>query len=230
MYNENVASVQRREQREGSAGPSGLNRQLYDSTPDMAGNRGSGGKAIPRFVQQFIMCHPCFPITAVSQTKPWQKSQYKYLMLSDKVYQRAMQSVQLETSQWTMRQFLKYYKELKATPIFGAINCRVSDLYYNIEESVQHLVNLLEYQLNSNEEIDESMEIRQFLYNLHSVCERKIPKINTMYVVSPPSSGKNWFFDCVQAFYLNAGNIGNFNRNCQFPFEDTVNRRINKSF
>uniref|UniRef100_A0A0A9YFR6 Non-capsid protein NS-1 n=1 Tax=Lygus hesperus TaxID=30085 RepID=A0A0A9YFR6_LYGHE len=28
------------------------------------------------------------------------------------------------------------------------------------------------------------------------------------------------------SFYLNCGNIANFNRNCQFPLQDCINRRI----
>lgn len=55
---------------------------------------------------------------------------------------------------------------------------------------------------------------------------KKIPKRNAFYIVGPPSSGKNFFIDMVCAFYLNTGNMGNFNRTNQFPFNDCENRRI----
>lgn len=47
-----------------------------------------------------------------------------------------------------------------------------------------------------------------------------------MEIVSPPSAGKNFFFDPVLSFYINRGTIRNFNRYTSFPLQDTVGRRI----
>lgn len=47
-----------------------------------------------------------------------------------------------------------------------------------------------------------------------------------MYIISPPSAGKNWFFDMICAFYLNVGNVANYTRAYAFPFEDCIHRGI----
>lgn len=47
-----------------------------------------------------------------------------------------------------------------------------------------------------------------------------------MFVLSEPNGGKNWFFDAVIHFFLNFGEIGNFNRHSSFPLQEAVNKRI----
>lgn len=61
---------------------------------------------------------------------------------------------------------------------------------------------------------------------LYTVLEKKKPKRNAFYIHGPPSSGKNYFLDCICSFYLNVGNMANFNRSVQFPFCDCENRRV----
>lgn len=160
-------------------------------------------KSLPGQVHGFILNNPCFPLTAINQTKSWQQSHFKFLLQSDKVYQRGLQTVQTQMAQWTIGKFIKYYKT--CNPIWGAITCSVDEYYYSVEESISKLVTLLEFQCHSSDEMDDSMGIYEFLLNLYNVCEKKVAKKNTIYIVSPPSAGKNWFLDMVQAFYINGG-------------------------
>lgn len=51
-------------------------------------------------------------------------------------------------------------------------------------------------------------------------------KKNCLCVISAANAGKNFWFDAVIHFYINFGQIGNFNKYSQFPMMDAVNRRI----
>lgn len=68
--------------------------------------------------------------------------------------------------------------------------------------------------------------MNKFIRDVHAICERKIPKLNAMIIVSPANAGKNLFFDAVVHWYSNYGQIANFNRHQQFPLMDAINRRI----
>lgn len=47
-----------------------------------------------------------------------------------------------------------------------------------------------------------------------------------MFILSPPNAGKNFFFDAVIHYFLNFGQLGNFNKYNSFPMQECVNKRI----
>lgn len=68
--------------------------------------------------------------------------------------------------------------------------------------------------------------IKQFVTEVFQVLEKLLPKKNCIYIIYEPSSGKNFIFDAIKTFYLNTGQMGNFNRNTSFPFQDCDSRRV----
>lgn len=90
-------------------------------------------------------------------------------------------------------------------------------LYYSLEESVKNCKAFLEWQFG---------DPKPFLTNLVDVLDFRIPKRNTIDVLSPPSCGKTWFFDMVCDFFLNVGHLKNFNKYQSFPFQDCKDRRL----
>lgn len=122
----------------------------------------------------------------------------------------------------TTSDFVKYYKTIDATKlIFNAPDGEIDKYYFTPTESLEVVNNLLNYQFNANED-----EIRDFIANVYLICEKEIPKKNCIVIMSPSCAGKNFFFDAIVHFYLNFGQIGNFNKYCNFPLMDCVNRRI----
>ncbi|KAL3272069.1 hypothetical protein HHI36_022531 [Cryptolaemus montrouzieri] len=77
---------------------------------------------------------------------------------------------------------------------------------------------LLEYQLGDN-----VLDFKRMLIN---ILESNIPKLNCMCIVSPPSAGKNFFFDGVRDYLLNVGQMCNPNRSNHFAYQDCYNKRI----
>ena len=65
-----------------------------------------------------------------------------------------------------------------------------------------------------------------FVTDLYNILERKTPKLNTLVIYSPPSAGKNYFFDCIKDFYINVGHLCNANKYNSFPFQDAESRRL----
>lgn len=93
--------------------------------------------------------------------------------------------------------------------------------YDNLENSLNVIVDLLKYQCNDDDHL-----ITEFLTNLVNVIDRKIPKLNSFLVVSPPSGGKNFFFDMIFGLLLSYGQLGQANKHNLFAFQEAPNKRI----
>lgn len=104
----------------------------------------------------------------------------------------------------------------KGAPLF------FTSMNYDTRENSFIIINdLLRYQFN-----DDVGEISCFLSNLVDIIDKKLPKTNTLSILSPPSAGKNFFFDMVFAICLNYGQLGFANKNNTFAFQDAPNKRI----
>lgn len=125
---------------------------------------------------------------------------------------------------YTLKQFYNMYNtEFKENLIFSR-----SKVYYSIEESTDLLTKLLIHQFD-----DDETQIKDFLQHLVNVVDRQPNdrpytniKCNTFLVHSPPSAGKNFFFDTLFTLCLNLGQLGTANKTNNFAFQDAANRRI----
>lgn len=134
---------------------------------------------------------------------------------SDPDYKRAYMHVQRELSSYTYDQLLQLQTTCK--PVYYA---RHPGHYLDVDSSIAFIDKLLRWQTTSEEDLVNWLSI------VHSVMERELPKCNSVYITSPPNSGKTWFVDMLTAFYINVGQVNNFNRNTAFPLNDCVNRRV----
>jgi hypothetical protein len=126
---------------------------------------------------------------------------------------------------YSLRAF--YYMYFKTIDQNNFIFSR-SKKYYSLEESTELLDRLLKYQFD-----DDESEIQKFLQYLVNVVDLQPPqnpgsniKCNTFLVISPPSAGKNFFFDTLFTLCLNLGQLGTANKSNNFAFQDAANRRI----
>lgn len=93
--------------------------------------------------------------------------------------------------------------------------------YGNINDSINWVNDLLKFQFNDDEE-----SIMKFLTNIVNILDKKLPKRNALCIVSPPSAGKNFFFDMIFAICLSYGQLGMANRHNTFAFQEAVNKRL----
>lgn len=93
--------------------------------------------------------------------------------------------------------------------------------YGTLDESIEWIDDLLKFQFNDDEE-----QITNFLVSLVDIIDKRLPKCNAMVVKSPPSGGKNFFFDMVLAILVNYGQLGQANKHNVFAFQEAPNKRI----
>jgi hypothetical protein len=77
------------------------------------------------------------------------------------------------------------------------------------------------YQFEGNEDA-----MKDFLNNPATMLNRETKKKKALEVISPPSAGKNWFFDPVLIFMGSTGQIQNSNKNTNFSLGNCFNKRV----
>lgn len=164
--------------------------------------------------------YPCCPPEAIFGTRQWRTHPDLWLQGAGKDYiEAALEYFKVEIKGYSIYDFNKMYTEEGCEPYFSDIMRQ--GLYYSIEESVRILRELVMYQMDDDEEA-----ALDFVVNLYDVLERKIPKKNSLSVVSPSSAGKNFFFDTFKGYYLNVGNISHINKFASFGFQNCEGRRF----
>lgn len=117
--------------------------------------------------------------------------------------------------------YTNIYSKPDCVPIFSAGHMSIDNYYYDIEDSLDIVNKLLMFQFDHDEE-----SVHNFVRDLFNILDRNIPKCNTILVHSPPSGGKNFFFDMVMDYYLNRGQLGMANKHNNFAFQEAYGKRI----
>lgn len=179
---------------------------------------GSKAEKIITFLQQF----PVSPIQHIFSLNIWLTSKYKFF---NRVSPLMLNILKIHGAFYNDMSIEELYTHFcKCDPqnlIFNAPQTSTENYYYNIEESVGILERLIQYQFNHN-----IHHIQYFYECIFNVADKKIPKKNTIFILSPPNAGKNFFFDAFIHYCINVGQMGNFNRYCTFPLMECVDKRI----
>jgi len=122
---------------------------------------------------------------------------------------------------WSIADFNKYYNDEQVHPYFNAYGSHVSNMYYSVSESVRIAKQLLMHQFS-----DDVEAIIDFMQTLYDILDKRVPKLNSMCVKSPPSAGKNFFFDAVTSYFISYGMFGTANKNNNFSWADGAGKRV----
>uniref|UniRef100_A0A0A9YTR0 Non-capsid protein NS-1 n=1 Tax=Lygus hesperus TaxID=30085 RepID=A0A0A9YTR0_LYGHE len=170
-------------------------------------------------IGELVNSMAAIPIRNCILSKRWRfNKDVKFITEEDKIFRRAVIYVESKCIYRSTRDFVDFYKFIN--PMFRNYG-ETPDYYLTIEDTLKIVNDMLLFQFNN-----ETEHVREFLQSCYDIIEKIIPKKNCLEIVSPPSSGKNFFIDFMSGFYLNVGNIGNFNRYSNFPFQDCANRRL----
>ena len=157
----------------------------------------------------------CVPIEASCQTKQWLGLEELSLYDNTKdEYKAACSRFRRTTTHLTFSEIVTLHKNAN-NPVYYS---RFPNHYLSVQESVEVLEKLLRYQWGDS--------YNDMLKSLFGICERKLGKTNSLFILGPPNSGKTWFVDCLAGFYLNVGHVKNFVRGNNFPLNDCPNRRL----
>lgn len=138
------------------------------------------------------------------------------------VFHKGFHALAVEYNSWSAQDFYTHFWQLDPqNVIFAAPEGNIDDYYYNVNVSLEILLRLLKFQFNDND-----AECAAFVKILFAVCEKSIPKLNVVVLCGSACSGKTYFIDVVLHYYLNYGQLANFNKYCGFPLQDCPYKRI----
>lgn len=131
-------------------------------------------------------------------------------------YQLAVTSLQRQTAFYTYDQLLSLHENASNAQYYA----RTEHHYLPMDKSIEVIESLLNHQfLNSSTK-------QEFLITLFNILERRLPKMNSIYISGPANCGKTYFAMMICGFYLNVGHVKNFVRGQNFPLNDCGNRRV----
>ncbi|KAF0715754.1 SF3 helicase domain-containing protein, partial [Aphis craccivora] len=202
---------------EGSRGHIGRRVQTAES---QNGNHDNG--SLPVTIDELLKYYPTCPPDAFINIKEF------YLNPALNRYDETDRNVRLQLRNWCnvirdwdLYDFNTYYHTTGVKPYFNAYSRTSVSVYYSVEKSINIANELLRYQFENDEIV-----IKQFLNTLYNVLDKKIPKLNSICIYSPPSAGKNFFFDAVASYFLNYGMFGTANKNNNFTWADGAGKRL----
>lgn len=217
-------------QRTNSAGESSSG--FENSVSKKSRSNSSISKAtLERRIEKFFDLFPCTPLTNLCKLHQWLgEEDLRYVRDNHPKYQCVIDVIANKFLSWNIRQFASYYRRPNCTPVFampGGCNehvvesdtgMSVSNYYLKKEETLEWTSRLLDFQTKN--------KTKDFLKTLVDVLDKRLFKTNSIFVYSPTSGGKNFFFDFVLNFFLIRGQIGNIVRGERFSFMDCVDRRV----
>jgi len=231
-------SESRRRQLESDSEPSGGGGEAAEEGRQAKRWRGSSRvsqKILEERIEKFFKQHPTTPLAAICKSQQWLADQdLRYVRDNNPKFQCVMDVLANELIPFSIRQFTDLYRNARCKPLF-AMPRGINETVFSVEEngvsvdksfpyylsaadSLSILTELLEFQCDGN--------VKDFLTDLVDVLDKRIPKLNSFFVYGPPSSGKNFFFDCVLNFFLIRGQMMNIRKGEGFPYMDCVDRRV----
>ncbi|XP_044763038.1 uncharacterized protein LOC123319994 [Coccinella septempunctata] len=139
--------------------------------------------------------------------------------LDSKEVKAALDLRAAEINKWTISDYQKFYSNPTTKCIWSARSSdNVDDTYYSYSESLMICNGLLMYQMENS--------VDEFKKSLVSILESSVPRLNCMVIVSPPSAGKNFYFDGIRDYFMNAGQMNNSIGTYPFAYQDCCNKRI----
>ena len=163
----------------------------------------------------------CPPIAVVTQPFWLQDDDLRFKTLKDREVVAAIENYSGQMNNWSMEDYQKLYNAPNCKPLFSSAYGHFEDVYYNLENSVNIMDELIQFQCDGDDEM-----VYDFVSTLYNVLERKVPKLNCIVVHSPSSAGKNFLFDAIRDYYINTGQITTANKHDRFAFMEMARRRL----
>lgn len=173
-------------------------------------------------MEKIVNENPVCPLAGIISTRQWlTHKDLRYLRADNETVKSFLDAKSEEMCYWTLHDFNTFYSQPYCNPTFMAGYQPLEDKYYSVNDSLTILNKLLAYQFD-----DDVVQIKSFLNTFYNVLERKLPKCNTICVWSPPSAGKNFFFDVYLHYLMNYGQLGIMNKTNNFSLQEATSKRV----
>lgn len=175
------------------------------------------------------------PVENCFQNIAWTQTTYKFMDTSDNSIRKALNYVNRMFYNMNLKDIYNFYEQREETPLWQAHTIETFDeTYFDLDTSIYKCVQLILYQenfkLDNNYEIPDNSNWKPVLYefvrNLINFLDKRTGKQNCWYFISPSCSGKSFFWDMICDYMLLTGNMTNWNRSCQFPLQNCVDKKL----
>lgn len=171
-------------------------------------------------IVQFFQNFPVCPLLSACKTVQWlDDNELCRIGRNDAEFIAAIDIFQRQICNKSINELIEFY--LHCQPLFDCTSGHVYDFYYSIEESTAKLQELLMFQSNYHSNL-----VEEFLLVVYNVLDRREEKKNCLQIKGPSNGGKTLFSKICASLCLVKGQIANFNKYCQFPLQDCVDKRI----
>lgn len=203
-----------------------LQRVIKDILTDVQAEPNMRVKAVYQknqsFLMDLIMFFPCCPPEAIVNVREFYENEHlNTIEESDKIFKISIRNLCSRIREWSIFDFNTYYSDSRVQPYFNSYSRSMGSVYFSVDESLIIANELLMFQCDNDGE-----NVVNFLTDLYNVLDKKILKKNSILIKSPPSAGKNFFFDAVCSFFFNYGMYGTANKHNNFNLADGVGRRL----
>lgn len=176
----------------------------------------------PKTLDELLVKFPCCPPDAFFNIKEFYNNpNLNHLDDNCKKVRVALRNWCARIREWLINEFHDFYSSGQISPYFNAYSRDKKQVYYDVPTSINIAEELLCYQFENDGDL-----ISKFLWDVYAIVDKLVPKRNSMCVVSPPSAGKNFFFDAIASYFLNYGMFGTANKTNNFSWADGAGKRI----
>lgn len=173
-------------------------------------------------IQLMMYRYPTSPLKNVVDTMEWIEDKIVGNVRADNfLFKNHFDRYTKKLCSYSLKEFKEYYADPDVSPKFGSGYMGIDSVYYDIDYSFNMMQEMLAFQFNNDEFL-----IIDFVFNLWKVLERYQPKLNTLLIHGPPSSGKNFFIDPFLDYLLVKGQLGNPNKMNQFAYQECFGKRV----
>lgn len=167
-------------------------------------------------IQALLEKYPSAPLSAIKIHEQYRQQRWLLNPKYDRMIYACIEDFGLRLNNFTLRDFYNFYSKKGCEPVFTP-----SKIYYDVNRSEDILTDLLKFQFD-----DDDGKISNFLNSMVDIVDKRLSKTNTLVVIAPPSSGKNFFFDCLFSICINVGQFSNANKYNNFPFQEAPHKRL----
>lgn len=147
--------------------------------------RGKGDRIID-FLRQYAVS----PINHIFNLPFWLTSNYKFFNKLSSLMINIMKIHSNFYNDLTVEELYTHFMGLEPQYIvFNSPTVNIDHYYMNLTDSIFVMEELANYQFYNNQE-----NVKQFFFNLFNILDRKVPKKNTLFILSAPNAGKNKFW------------------------------------
>lgn len=181
-------------------------------------------------LEKLILAIGKVPLHDFITTEEFISSNWRFMNHQSVIFKNAINTVKLKFYNMRLRDYRHFYENLIQQPYWDtSTREEFYQKYMTIEMSKKYCLKLLILQCCPEGTIDDDGKVKhnydwkkdvwQYVNDLILLLDKERHKKNTDVYVSPPNAGKTLFFDMVRDYFINCGQMLNWNRNSNFPLQ-----------